>query len=332
MQKIVASKPVQSFIQNHPKTAQAAAKLGSALGISSNNSKSASNMANIAASNVVNEVSSTNSSAIHIGVATPPATPPDPLVLLDHEYSINKYLTGADQQLLLDYIDDPYADKVLAKMQAEYEKAVYEGSAEPGGFMKYYMEACASIREGEESIRVMKRVDGEKVETTIKKKEILLNLDDSKGAQLVAKAMELAGLEYEGKARLDRDESKSDDLIIDCSGLVYWSVYQVAPEIAADAKDGTGHFGKGAKYQIEDSDNVVWKNNSGPIDYTDLRAGDLLYFADASGTIAHTGIYVGNGQMIDSAGGGVMIREIAEHREWDGGSSTLVQINRLFED
>ncbi|MEJ6399859.1 C40 family peptidase [Nicoliella lavandulae] len=47
-----------------------------------------------------------------------------------------------------------------------------------------------------------------------------------------------------------------------------------------------------------------------PIQRTQLKKGDLVYFGDSSDSISHVGFYIGNGQMIDAQNNGVITENI----------------------
>ena len=76
----------------------------------------------------------------------------------------------------------------------------------------------------------------------------------------------------------------------DCSGLTMWAYHQAGINLPRTAQN---QFATGTK-----------------VDRANLAPGDLVFFAGSDGTIVpgHVGIYVGNGQMIDAAHTGTVVR------------------------
>ena len=107
------------------------------------------------------------------------------------------------------------------------------------------------------------------------------------GARLVAEARRFLGLQYlwAGTAGFG----------FDCSGvtcLVYQALGVTIP------RDGAPQFAEGVK-----------------VARTSLRAGDLVFFRDASGQIHHVGMYVGEGRMIHSPATGLPVSEVSLSQE-----------------
>lgn len=75
----------------------------------------------------------------------------------------------------------------------------------------------------------------------------------------------------------------------DCSGLIYWSYKQAGISLPRSS---------GAQYLA-----------TTPIKQSEATAGDLVFFSYGSG-IAHVGIYLGNGQMLNAQNRGVKIESI----------------------
>ncbi|MCE5190072.1 MAG: C40 family peptidase [Eubacteriales bacterium] len=115
---------------------------------------------------------------------------------------------------------------------------------------------------------------------------------------------------------------------IDCSGLVKYAVYQINPDWAVEI------FGNVAKYQMDRTgNNVVWQKTDATArpNIEDMRAGDLLYWADESGEVVHTAMYIGEGFMVESAKAASLTEVRFTTVDGDGSKSELVQINRLDE-
>ena len=73
---------------------------------------------------------------------------------------------------------------------------------------------------------------------------------------------------------------------LDCSGLVYQALNRA-----------------GINVGIQRARDYYWSKNFGtPVDKNNLQPGDIVFFG-SNGTATHTGIYVGNGNMIHSSGG-----------------------------
>jgi len=71
----------------------------------------------------------------------------------------------------------------------------------------------------------------------------------------------------------------------DCSGLVYYCLQQ--------AGSSRGRYNAAGYSQVEDWEKITSMDN--------LQIGDILFFHTNSKTVGHTGIYIGNGEMIDAS-------------------------------
>ncbi len=71
----------------------------------------------------------------------------------------------------------------------------------------------------------------------------------------------------------------------DCSGLVYYCLKQ--------AGSSRGRYNAAGYSQVSDWEKITSMN--------DLEKGDLLFFSTNGKKVGHTGIYIGNGQMIDAS-------------------------------
>lgn len=127
--------------------------------------------------------------------------------------------------------------------------------------------------------------------------EILDLLPDEKGAEVVRAAMTKLGAPYVLGA-------KGDDKF-DCSGLVYWAINEVDPDLGS-------HFWCCAADQAHYCENMT-------VGETDLRPGDLVFWVNRRcngcgrwNEVHHTGIYIGMGKVIEasSSKGRVVIRDI----------------------
>ncbi|MBR5948841.1 MAG: C40 family peptidase, partial [Clostridia bacterium] len=127
--------------------------------------------------------------------------------------------------------------------------------------------------------------------------EIIDLLPDEKGAEVVKAALTKLGAPYVLGA-------KGDDKF-DCSGLVYWAINEVDPDLGS-------HFWCCAADQAHYCENMT-------VEESELRPGDLVFWVNGrcSGCgrwneIHHTGIYIGMGKVIEasSSQGRVVIREL----------------------
>ncbi len=71
----------------------------------------------------------------------------------------------------------------------------------------------------------------------------------------------------------------------DCSGLVYYCLKQ--------AGSSRGRYNAAGYSQVSDWEKITSMN--------DLEKGDLLFFSTNGKKVGHTGIYIGNGQMVDAS-------------------------------
>jgi len=71
----------------------------------------------------------------------------------------------------------------------------------------------------------------------------------------------------------------------DCSGLVYYCLQQ--------AGSSRGRYNAAGYSQVEDWEKIASMD--------DLQIGDILFFHTNGKTVGHTGIYIGNGEMIDAS-------------------------------
>jgi len=71
----------------------------------------------------------------------------------------------------------------------------------------------------------------------------------------------------------------------DCSGLVYYCLQQ--------AGSSRGRYNAAGYSQVEDWEKITSMD--------DLQIGDILFFHTNGKTVGHTGIYIGNGEMIDAS-------------------------------
>ena len=71
----------------------------------------------------------------------------------------------------------------------------------------------------------------------------------------------------------------------DCSGLVYYCLQQ--------AGSSRGRYNAAGYSQVEDWEKITSMDN--------LQIGDILFFHTNGKTVGHTGIYIGNGEMIDAS-------------------------------
>ena len=127
--------------------------------------------------------------------------------------------------------------------------------------------------------------------------EILDLLPDEKGAEVVRAAMTKLGAPYVLGA-------KGDDKF-DCSGLVYWAINEVDPDL-------------GSRFWCCAADQAHYCENM-TVEDSELRPGDLVFWVnrECSGCgrwneVHHTGIYIGIGKVIEasSSKGRVVIRDL----------------------
>lgn len=78
---------------------------------------------------------------------------------------------------------------------------------------------------------------------------------------------------------------------VDCSGLIY-SVY------------------KDNGITLNRSSGEMYSNNGTPVEKTDLKEGDLVFFNTCGNGVSHVGMYIGNGLYIHSGNSGVCIADL----------------------
>ena len=87
----------------------------------------------------------------------------------------------------------------------------------------------------------------------------------------------------------------------DCSGLVYYCLKQ--------AGSSRGRYNAAGYSKVED-----WKAITS---MDDLQVGDLLFFSTNGKSVGHTGIYIGNGMMIDaSSSNGKVVKRACTTSFW----------------
>ena len=173
---------------------------------------------------------------------------------------------------------------------------------------------------------------GKKVKGTITTDELIDPENNTIGARLARYALELVNQDVDYNELIifnprANPTAKREWKRVDCSGLVRYAAYQIDPNWA------NSKIGNHAEYQMDKTgDEIVWQKESDkdqPV-VGELRAGDLLYWADENNDIAHTAIYVGDGLMVESGKGGVKIADIRFTTiDDDGCEHKLVQVNRL---
>jgi len=145
--------------------------------------------------------------------------------------------------------------------------------------------------------------------------EIISNLPvGTEGAEVVKAALTKVGAPYVMGAKGDQK--------FDCSGLVYWAIYQVDPDLGFTMY--TNAAGQ-AKWCIE---------NGKAVGRSELQPGDLVFWQNLScpgcgrwNEIHHVGIYVGDGKAIEasSSRGRVVIRDL-----WESASYPLYAFARPY--
>lgn len=145
--------------------------------------------------------------------------------------------------------------------------------------------------------------------------EIISNLPvGTEGAEVVKVALTKLGSPYVMGAKGDRK--------FDCSGLAYWAINEVDPELGSIMY--TNAAGQ-AKWCIE---------NGKAVGRSELQPGDLIFWQNLScpgcgrwNEIHHVGIYVGDGKAIEasSSRGRVVIRDL-----WESASYPLYAFARPY--
>lgn len=235
-------------------------------------------------------------------------------------------LGESDLRLVLQDDNVAYKEKVYAEAIDAYNAALRDGDVKIGDFQEFYDQAVLKFYNNcIKPVVIETKVDGRKIKEAIPIGDLVPPEDDSFGAQLVREAMQLVGLGYNKPA----GQGNESGIKIDCQGLVRWAIAQINPEW------GKYGIGKGARYQIDDSDVVVWDIDDGT-SYKDakLEIGDTLFWeGDESGEIKHTAIYLGKINDVDymiEAGDTVKIVPLREHTKNNNGEdSTLCQINQM---
>lgn len=105
---------------------------------------------------------------------------------------------------------------------------------------------------------------------------------------------------------------KKGDTEFDCSGLVYWAIYQVDPDL-------------GNRLYTNASGQARYCYNHGlTIERSELQPGDLVFWMDKTckgchrwREIHHVGIYVGDGMVVEAAGDKdcVVVRKLWENKD-----------------
>jgi len=88
----------------------------------------------------------------------------------------------------------------------------------------------------------------------------------------------------------------------DCSGLIYYCLKQAGSSL--------GRYNAAGYSQVDDWEKITSMD--------DLQKGDLLFFSTNGKKIGHTGIYIGNGEMIDaSSSNGKVVRRSCVSSFWE---------------
>lgn len=224
----------------------------------------------------------------------------------------------------------------IYEQQREYKNAVFmeeiekynidlrRGVVKEGDFQEYYDRAMMTIYETCIMPIPVKDKKG-KSDGSVAIGDLIAPYDDRFGAEVARTAFQLIGLPYGEKA----GQGNRPNLKIDCQGLVRWVLSEI------DTDWGDYGIGKGARYQIDDTD-ATWSIDLGrKIVSDDLQVGNTLFWqGDETGKITHTAIYIGNlnevDYMIEAAGDTVRIVPLRKHTSNpDGEDSTLCQINQM---
>ena len=88
----------------------------------------------------------------------------------------------------------------------------------------------------------------------------------------------------------------------DCSGLIYYCLQQAGSSL--------GRYNAAGYSQVDDWEKITSMD--------DLQAGDLLFFSTNGKKVGHTGIYIGNGEMIDaSSSNGEVVKRSCVSSFWE---------------
>ncbi|MBP3885895.1 MAG: C40 family peptidase, partial [Olsenella sp.] len=133
---------------------------------------------------------------------------------------------------------------------------------------------------------------------------VLLSRDEV-GWRLVDAARSQVGASYS-----EIDNGYFPGVAFNCSGFSWW-VYST---LGINLSHNQGYYSYFTG-QDNTENSQMWgveKRGNWRFDYNDLRPGDLVFFSPAGDKYhtGHVGVYIGGGQMIDSIGAGVYVRDV----------------------
>lgn len=97
-------------------------------------------------------------------------------------------------------------------------------------------------------------------------------------------------------------QSRAPGKGVDCSGLVMQACYGAG----VDLWPSNPYRHRSPAYEWE-SRNIAKHSNLKTVPYSDRKRGDLIFYANGSGTVIHVAIYLGNNKIIHSALSGVHV-------------------------
>ena len=128
---------------------------------------------------------------------------------------------------------------------------------------------------------------------------VLVNNKSTKRQHI--EAMIKTAFKYEGDPFTNR-WSRAPGQGVDCSGLVMQACYGAG----VDLWPSNPHRHRSPAYEYE-SRNIAKMSNLKTVSYSNRKRGDLIFYANGSGTVIHVAIYLGNNKIIHSALSGVHV-------------------------
>ncbi len=120
-------------------------------------------------------------------------------------------------------------------------------------------------------------------------------VEDAMGERLAFKAQSFEGVPYKWAGK----DAKGG---LDCSGLVTLCCELIgSPLIFDEGHVGKGSAGMASSMEITKYGTSVWDHKSNvPLEYDQLKPGDLIFSGGDSGKITHVAIYIGDGRTIEA--------------------------------
>ncbi len=136
-------------------------------------------------------------------------------------------------------------------------------------------------------------------------------------------AMIATAMKYKGDPFVNR-ESREPGMGVDCSGLVMQACYGAGIDLWPS--NPYRHKYGDDRYEWESREIAAMKGLR-TVPYEDRKRGDLIFYANRKGEVAHVAIYLGRDRVIHSSGtlGGVVITK-ADYNE----KARICMVRRIF--